>query len=143
MSIVNIDPQSGAFPYLHNGGKYGPGMENPAEVVVSDFDPNVTEAGKGPGYDRDCERGTYVMFVFKVTETDQVVYVRDYQSTKANTGSKALRFLESLGVPVDDAGNFDSDNVVGKECIIEVGPSGVSANTGNPYTGRIKDVIGV
>lgn len=143
MSIVNIDPKSGNFPYLRQGGKYGAGMENEAEVVVSDLDPNVTEAGKGPGYDKDCERGAYIMFVFRVTEADQVVYLRDYQSTTPNSGSKALRFLESLGVPVDDAGNFDTDNVVGKACILEVGPPGVSAKTGNPYSGRLKDVIGV
>lgn len=143
MSIVNIDPDAGKFPYLRQGGKYGPGMENEAEVVVSDIVPDVSEDGKGPGYDKDCERGPYILFTFKVTEADQVVYLRSYQTTKANTGSKALRFLESLGVPTDDAGNFDTDNVVGKECIIEVGPPGVSKTTGNPYSGNIKDVIGL
>jgi len=135
MSIVNVSPESGNFPYLRQGGKYGPGMENDCTVEVSDLDPEVNEDGKGPGYDKNCEEGSYIQFTFKVTEADQIVYVRDLQCKAPNTRSKALRYLESLGVPVDDAGNFDTDNVIGKPCIIEVGPPNQSTTNGNWYSG--------
>jgi len=143
MSIVNIDPKSGDFPYLHNGGKYGPGMENDAKVVVSAFVADCEAGSKNaPAYDRDCDRGPYALLTFQVTESDQVVYVRHHDTKKANTGSRTLRFLESMGVPVDDAGNFDDEQVVGRECILEVGPSTVGKD-GKPYSGRVKDVIGI
>ena len=142
MSIVNMDPESGKFPHLENGGKYGPGMENEAAVKVSKF-VALCEAGTkdAPAYDRDCDKGDYVMFVFQVTEPHQVVYVRHWEQTGANTGSKALQYLENLGVPTDDAGNFDDEQVPGCDCILEVGPP--STKNGKTYSGYVKDVIGI
>ena len=144
MSIVNVSPESGNWPYLRQGGKYGPGVENPAEVEVTDINPDVQEEGKGPGYDKDCEDGRYVQITYRVTQDGgMVVYIRDLQCVAANTRSRLLRYLESLGVPVDDDGNFDTDNVIGKKCILEVGPPTQNASTKIWYSGWVTDVIGI
>ncbi len=118
MSQMNIHPDSGRFPSIRKGGKYGPGCPNTATCRVVGLRREVNSEN-APPYDPTLERGPYIQFTFQVIEPDQTVFHDEWQRTGANSGSKALRWIKALGAPVDEDGNFDDENVLAKECILE------------------------
>jgi hypothetical protein len=135
MALVNIDPNSGKYAQIRHGG-------NEADCEIVDYVHDV-EPGDGPAYDRDCDRGPYCLFVFRVTEPDQVVYHREYQGKKAFTRSKALKWIQNSGCPVDDEGNFDDDQLKGLKVALEFAePTPGKKDPTQRFT-KVLDVIGL
>ena len=122
MAIVTIDPDSGKFPEIRRGGKYGPSCPNPAECTIagyvhpSDANDENTPAWVFEKYGKD---GGAHKFVFKIVEPDQTVYHQQYEPAGKNTKSRALAFVKGAGVPTDVNGSFDTEALVGKKVILE------------------------
>lgn len=140
MSLARIDPKSELRPHLPTAGEYGAG-KNGCDCKVSAFEYPAEEML--PGYDREGERGPYAYFGFQVRGADLpggVVFHNEWQEVAEGTGSKALGWLKNLGVSVSEDGEFDPDDVVGRECIIEVGDP--KESNGRIFTGRLRQVFG-
>ena len=144
MAVVKISKDSEKNPFLPYGGQYGSGLEHEAECEVFQFDMNV-EPGQGPGFDKDCKRTTYCLFVFRVKHEDQLVFVRHFEPTGPNTGSRAIKWLKALGAEMTETpdGDYvlDDSGVVGSKCGIVVKEP--TQRDGVDYTGRLTDVIGL
>ena len=64
MPIIEISPQDMPSAVALEGGAYGPGQANPAEVKLAKFSYN--ELAANPGYDRDGEQGPWAKLLFIV-----------------------------------------------------------------------------
>lgn len=147
--IFQFDPDAGKFPYLDRGGKYGPAglAEIVAEVEVSDFTPFIEQGSEreGPGWDRNCDRGAYCKFTFKVKpEGGEVCYVDAWQPLWKNSRSRAGLWLDALNIPKDGSGNYQVTSLVGTKCMLELGPPYVPADPDKaPRSGNVVAVYGI
>lgn len=139
--IVELEPGADDYPYLQQGGKYGPGLDHEAdcEVVLYEFPSSEDRKifGKLHPADEIChlriqvrseEFGTSTLFI-----TEPIV---------SNSGSKWPQWLTQLGV--DNSGppsyQHDSDDVEGRKCWVEVTDPRQDQSTGRWYNGNVRDM---
>jgi hypothetical protein len=142
MGTVTIDPTSRNWAVLE-AGKYGPGCEINAEVEITEFE---CPAEQGPAFDPDCEKGTYAFFKIQVRPQDNDVPINTifhHEDISPNSGSRALGWLENIGVLVGDDGSFDPDLVAGTKCGVEMAEPRVNPKDPNKRYNKLKDVFGV
>lgn len=140
MAQVRIDPKSKNWPYLE-AGKYGPGQQYEAECELMSFECPSSEM---PAYDQDGEDGPYAYFEVQVRRDDQRPQtIRHWEPLKANTGSRALPWVENiLGADaVSPEGDFDDTSLPGAKLIVECSePSPAKGNPDKKYT-RVKTLF--
>ncbi len=114
MPIVNVNPEDMKKPVeAIDGGQYGPGMQNDAELKLIDFEFPAT--GKNlPGYDKDGKEGPHAYFSVQINLANgATAFARKHVDVMEYLAND----LTALGVNVmnnGDAGiSFNDEEVVG------------------------------
>lgn len=138
---VEFNPDAEKRAYLKVAGKYGPGLEHPADCEVSAYEMPSTE---NPAYDTEGKRGPYAMLNIRVaSEEFGLCFVRHFEPIGSFAGSRMPRWLGNLGVPMGPAPTYRHrpGDVIGHKCGVEVGDPR-NSNDGRSFTGRLMDVFG-
>ena len=137
-----MNPKAAEQPHLPAAGYYG-GGQNGCECELLVFEhPAIENMPQWEG----AEDQEHAFFLFRVSGDIPAgsVLVRALEETGDEpVGSRAQQFLEALGVPFDEEGNYPDDTpetLQGTKCIIRVlaprmGKDGVTR------TGRVVEVI--
>ncbi len=142
MALVTISPKAADRPYLNQGGEYGNGRTHQADVTLLKIE---VDSDKGPGYDYDCEKDSYVAFSFRVVHDEMgTVFVNHHEPMSEGSGSKVLTYLHALSPGSIDVktGEFDPDNYINLACAIEVKDPVQSKKNQLMYTGNLTNVFG-
>lgn len=145
MSFGNVDPAAVKRLTLP-GGWHGRGQAHEATVKVLAYTHDV-ESGKGPNWDKSCDRGSYAKFTFEIDSPTNGRKLKDAFCEKAaNSGSKLMPWLTNLGMQFDDQGNMLLDPqsaIVGKDCAIELKDARQDKQDTEVYwDGEVKEVAG-
>lgn len=144
MPIVEINPDAQKRAYLQ-AGQYGPGMTNPADCEVVDYQ---FPANETPGWDKEGKENVedWAFLRIRVKQVDgPTCDIFEHHPISANSGSKLGTWLTMLGVPVEgETFRHDTDQVVGCKCGVEMGDPRQDKNDPERwYTGKLLQVIGV
>ena len=135
ISIPRSSRKGREFP-APDQGIYGPGLQIEADTFLWE----VKESEWNPGYDKEGEFAPYWQFSFKIVTAEGPTYfVRDLQSFKPGSGSKASLWLEAAGAPFE---TYTDDD--GEECdrfdLQQAAPRKVGGiEMGPKWVGRSKD----
>ena len=146
MALVQIDPEASEYSYL-KGGIYGPGLDLEAKCVISKWQhPREDDLPGDWGKFEGKTPADFCSFQIKVfSQSDGLCTIFHDESIGKQTGSRIQRWLTALGISMSDDGTYDTDDLEGLECIVEVGDpyqSGDGAkNPGQWNTGNLKELL--
>lgn len=108
MTQVTFSKSIGERSILPSGGKYGQGLDYPADVTLEKFEWNSTE--NKPAYAKDGDGRHWAFFLIKVIHEGKTVFLRHHEPIDEGSGSQVKDMLLSMGVELDgDGENFSFD----------------------------------
>ena len=152
LESYELDPEAEKRPYLPKAGRYGEGQPNGGKVHWIGFiascrraSQNLAEGeGKGPGFDRDCQKDDYSRFDFRAAlDEGGEVFLTDWETLSRNSGGKTLPWLRALGVCHSDSNIINPAEIVMslpmEICVEVVAPK--KGKDGIVRTGRLIQVF--
>lgn len=143
MGQVQFSKSVGEREILPTAGKYGVGLDYPADVECDKFEWNSSNK---PAYAKDDESRHFAYFRFKVITGGKTVFLHHHEPIDEGSGSDVQNMLLAMGVEVQDNGDgtfaFDPDQVAPRKLTgIEVGdPVPSKKNPGVLYSGNLTGV---
>ena len=154
LESFELDPQTELRPYISKGGKYGEGQQHGGRVLWTAFTVSCRRAnksvddpkakGRGPGFDRACERDDYSRFDFRVQlDEGGEVLVSEWQPLSRNSGGKTLPWLRALGACPPDSNTINPAEIgmsLPRSVAVEFGNPTPNKKSGGFYSGKVLNV---
>ena len=139
-TVISIDPTSSDYPYLKEGGEYGPNMQHEADCeIIVYLPPNHPdlEDKKIFGKMTSKEDFAHLEIAVRSTEFGSVRLFHD-EIVTANSGSKLRTWLRRLYIDPD---SHTQTEVVGAKCAVNVrDPRQFEEKW---YNGNLVDILGI
>ena len=136
-TVISIDPTSSDYPYLKEGGEYGPNMQHEADCEIVAYECPAPEDKKIFGVMTAKEDFAHIEVAVRSSEFGSVRLFHDEKITP-NSGSKLRTWLTRLNIDPD---SHTENEVVGSKCAVNVrDPRQFEEKW---YNGNLVDILGI
>jgi len=136
-TIISIDPTSSDYPYLKEGGEYGPNMQHEADCEIIVYECPAQEDKKIFGVMTAKEDFAHIEIAVRSSEFGSVRLFHD-EIVTPNSGSKLRSWLSRLDIAPD---SHTQNDVVGAKCAVVV--KDPRQWEGKWYNGNLVDILGI
>lgn len=136
-TVISIDPTSSDYPYLKEGGEYGPNMQHEADCEIIEYQNPALEDKKIFGVMTSKNDFAHLEIAVRSSEFGSVRLFHDEVIT-SNSGSNLRTWFTRLDIDPD---SHTVNDVIGAKCAVVV--KDPRQWEGKWYSGNLKDVLGI